>query len=494
MMRVEIIVPRSIQDPPMKTLSYHLIVAALTTAIVSPIATSAAQNSDWPSYLRDSQHSSFNKLATAITPANASTLVQNWSFIDPGPTMEGQPEAGFNASPTVVNGVIYIGSNTGVFYSLDEATGTILWQRLLGYTLALSCNFGRGITSSAAVATDPISGTLTAYVGGGDGYLYALDAATGTVVWRSLVVNIGTAQNSGYIWGSPTIVNGTIYIGVSSQCDHPLIRGGLRAFDMHTGALVKTYWTTPSGTVGASVWTSAASDKKFVWITVGNGDSGDGFAIDRLSTSLRLQTKWTVPDITGTDLDWGSSPTLFEARLNNVRTQMVGANEKNGIFYAFDAIHLENGPVWSFQVGVEGDLYTVGTCIAAPVWDSTHKQLFVGSNQTTIQSQTVAGSMRSLDPATGSVVWETGLTAGPVMGSPTLNGAGVLAAGTYNFPDPTQNAVYLLDASNGNILSTMAEITPVFSQAVFADTHLFVATSGGVLSAFAPPAQKAAIK
>jgi hypothetical protein len=74
---------------------------------------------------------------------------------------------------------------------------------------------------------------------------------------------------------------------------------------------------------------------------------------------------------------------------------MVGANQKNGIFYAFDAIHLENGPVWSVQVGVEGDLGTVGTCLAAAVWDATHRQLFVGSNQTTIQSQTFAGSMRS---------------------------------------------------------------------------------------------------
>ena len=470
----------------MKTSLYPIIITALTAGFVAPIATSVAQNSDWPSYLRDSQHSSYNKLATAITPANASTLVQNWSFIDPGPTMEGQPEAGFNASPTVVNGVIYIGSNTGVFYALDEGAGTVLWQRLLGYTLALSCNSGLGITSTATVATDPVSGTLTAYVGGGDGYLYALDAATGTVVWRSLVVNVGTTQNSGYIWGSPTIVNSTIYIGVSSQCDHPLIRGALKAFDMHTGALLKTYWTTPNGTIGASVWTSAASDKKFVWITIGNGEAGDGFAIDRLSNSLRLQTKWTVPGTSGTDLDWGSSPTLFEARLNNVRTQMVGANEKNGIFYAFDAIHLENGPVWIFQVGVEGDLGTVGTCLAAPVWDSTHRQLFVGSNQTTIQSQTFAGSMRSLDPATGSVVWETGVTGGPVMGSPTLNGAGVLAAGTFNLPVPTDNAVYLLDASNGNILATIPEITPVFSQVVFSDTHLFIATSGGILSAMSP--------
>src|SRR5206468_6019675 len=198
----------------MKTPLHHIIIVALTTAFAATIATSAAQSSDWPGYLFDNGHSSHNALATAITPANASTLVEDWSFIDPPPA-PGQPDAGFYASPTVVNGVVYIGSNTGVFYALNEATGAVLWQRLLGYTTALSCGEGHGIVSTAAVANDPVSGTLTAYVGGGDGYLYALNAATGDIVFRQFVVDVGTTQNEGFIFGSPTIVDGKIYIGVS---------------------------------------------------------------------------------------------------------------------------------------------------------------------------------------------------------------------------------------------------------------------------------------
>ena len=476
----------------MKTSLHHIIIVALTTAFAAAIATSAAQNSDWSSYLRDAQHSSYNRLATAITPANASTLVEDWSFIDPGPTIQGQPDAGFYASPTVVNGVVYIGSNTGVFYALNEATGAVLWQTLLGYTTPLSCGMGHGVTSTAAVATDPVSGTLTAYVGGGDGYLYALNAATGEILFRQFVVDIGTTENEGFIYGSPTIVNSTIYLGVASECDNPLVRGALKSFDQHTGALLRTYWTTPNGTVGAGVWTSAASDGRSVWITTGNG-AGHSFAIIRLNTNLRFQTEWVDPNGFD-DLDWGSSPTLFEARLNNVRTQLVGANQKSGIFYAFDATHLENGPVWSFQVGTTQD-FSIGADLAAPVWDSTRRKLFVGSNQTTIQSQVFAGSIRCFNPGTGSVIWETGLTGGPVMGSPTLNGANVLAAGTYNITDVTQNAVYLLNALNGNILTSMPETALVFSQPVFAGTHLFVATAGfntseGVLTAFTPSALK----
>ena len=125
-----------LKKPPMKTSLHHIIIVALTTAFAATIATSAAQNSDWPGYLLDNRHSSHNELATAITPANASTLVEDWSFIDPEPTMEGQPDAGLYSSPTVVNGVVYIGSNTGMFYALNETTGAVLWQQLLGYTTA----------------------------------------------------------------------------------------------------------------------------------------------------------------------------------------------------------------------------------------------------------------------------------------------------------------------------------------------------------------------
>ena len=476
----------SISTSPLRR-GFLLTPLALAMVFIGTLTTSAAETSDWPAYLQGPQHSSYNQLATAITPANASALVQNWSFTDRPPTQAGQPGVGFNASPTVLGGVIYIGSNTGQFYALNESTGRVLWHRLIGFTKGNSCRTGHlGVSSTATVATDPISGVLTVYVGGGDGFLYALDASTGAMIWRRLVVNIGTVQSEGYIWGSPLVVNGAVYIGVASQCDNPLIRGGIKSFDMHTGAPLHVYWTTPKGTIGASVWTSAASDDNFVWLTVGNGDSGDSFAILRLSTALAFETKWTVPDTAGTDLDWGSSPTLFEATLDGIPTQMVGANQKNGIFYAFNAIQLENGPVWCLQVGVTGQLGTVGTCLAAPVWDSIHQQLFVGSNQTTIQSQTFAGSLRSLDPATGAILWETGLSAGPVMGSPTLSGGGVLAAGTYSLLNPTQNAVYLLDASNGNILTTIPETSPVFAQPVFADTHLFIATSAGILYAFSP--------
>jgi outer membrane protein assembly factor BamB len=479
----------------MKTSLHRIILAALTSAFAATIATSAAQSSDWPQYLFDDGHSSHNTAATAITPANASTLAEDWSFIDPQPTLEGQPNAGFYSSPTVFNGVVYIGSNTGNFYALDEATGTLLWQQLLGFTTPITCGSGHGVTSTATLAADPVSGALTVYVGGGDGYLYALDAASGNIIFRQLVTDVGTNKNLGFIWGSPVIIGRKIYLGWASQCDHPLIRSGIKSFDQHTGRLLKTFYTLPQGSRGAGVWSTPATDRNSLWITTGNGDSGGySYAIVKLTANnLTVQTSWINP-LSG-DLDWGSSPTLFQARINNVKTTMVGANGKDGIFHALDASHLENGPIWSFQVGTTEN-FTIGTDLAAPIWDSTSKRLFVAGNQTTINSTVFAGSVRAFDPANGNVIWETGLTGGPVMGSPTLNGTGVLAAGTYNLPTLTANAVYLLDSSNGDILATIPQPNNiVFAQPVFAGNHLFVANAGGFVSqgkltAFIPSALK----
>jgi outer membrane protein assembly factor BamB len=176
---------------------------------------------------------------------------------------------------------------------------------------------------------------------------------------------------------------------------------------------------------------------------------------------------------------------LFDATLNATLTTMVGAASKNGKFYAFKANDLASGPVWKRMLGATGGNFkTKGLLLAAPIWDFTDKRLFVGSDETKIGGVTVPGSMRELDPATGKVIWARKLLGGPIVGSPTMSAGGVIAAATYNQATPTANAVYLLNASNGHVVNTIPEDTPIFAQPVFADTHLFVATTLGVLTAY----------
>ncbi len=429
---------------------------------------------NWPAYLLGPTHPSANFAAGAITPAAVATLTRVWRWTPAAPTMTGQPGPSLYASPTVFNGHVYIGADTGVFYALDEATGHVLWQRFMGFVTKKTCS-ARGFISTATVAADPVSGAPTVYVAAADGYLYALNAADGTLKWRSVVAIPSTTVNNYYNWSSPTVVNGRIYMGVSSQCDSPLVVGGLKAYDQATGALLAFYKTNPGGSTGPSIWSSAAGrpSATSVYVTTGNGPAGsDALSVVRLdATTLRKLASWQVPSSEhGGDSDFGGSPTFFSATLAGAYTPLVGACNKNGVYYALRRGNLAAGPVWRFKAG------TPSTCDAAAIWDGSH--LFVAANTTVIGGVTYNGSVRMLNPATGSPGWQRGL-GGPVIGSPTLSGGGVLAAPTYS-----SSGLYLIRASTGSILKHIATTGPEFGQAVFADNMMLVPTKNNGLWAY----------
>ena len=68
-----------------------------------------------------------------------------------------------------------------------------------------------------------------------------------------------------------------------------------------------------------------------------------------------------------------------------------------------------------------------------------------------------------------------------VLGTPSLDGAGVLAVGTYDFTTKP-NAIYLVNAATGRIIRTLLTGGYDFAQSVFADGRLFAANSNGVYS------------
>ena len=445
--------------------------------VALPSLVSAQTFINWEEYLHDPAHSSFNNQATAITPANATALVPAWTW-----------RAGSNllASPTVYNGLIYIGAKSGVFYALDEATGAVVWQRFLGQTPKLTCQGGPfGLVATATVAVDPSTQVPTVYAYSPDGNLYALNAGDGTIVWSSNVFTPSSTVNDYFAWSSPAVINGMVYVGISSLCANPPVRGGVKAFQQATGAPIATYFSVPEGVVGASVWSSVAvSPSGNVLVTTGEGptEPGDAVSVVRLDgQTLAKLDIWTVPESEQIpDSDFGGSPTIFQANLGGTVTPMVGACNKNGVYYALRLDSLAAGPVWTFQAGNPEDAGT-GQCIAAAIWDGS--RLFVASNGTTIGDVPFGGSIRELDPATGAVIWNTGLP-DAVYGSPTENGAGVIALATYD-ESPGQTAAYLIDASNGSILKTISTSNvSTFAQPVFADEFVFVATIGGRLTPY----------
>jgi hypothetical protein len=67
-----------------------------------------------------------------------------------------------------------------------------------------------------------------------------------------------------------------------------------------------------------------------------------------------------------------------------------------------------------------------------------------------------------------------------VLGTPSLDGKGVLAVGTW----PTGHVVFLLNAATGEVIKKLDVGAAVFAQPAFADRYLVVATTGGVVASY----------
>ncbi|HEX5189686.1 MAG TPA: PQQ-binding-like beta-propeller repeat protein [Streptosporangiaceae bacterium] len=421
---------------------------------------------DWPAYLGGPAHTS-RSAGTAITPANAPSLTQKWHFDIP-----------YVSSPVVADGSVFLGSFAGYFYKINAVTGIRQKKIFLGFQPALTCpKFG--FASTATVARDPSTGQDTVYVAAPDGYLYALNATTLTQVWRSPIAIPSKTVSDYFSWSSPTVSHGKIYVGIASNCDTPLVRGGVAAFNQATGNRTATFYTVPAGQVGGSVWSTVAVDGSGnVYATTGNGPAGaqryQTIDILKLSPALKLLAKFAVPpaEVTG-DGDFGGSPTLFTAMINGTSTPMVGACNKNGIFYALQRSTMAK--VWQTRIGVKSSDKVMGQCQSAAAFDGTW--LYMAGPGVTIGGTAFRGSVARLDPATGVITWQTGLPNG-VLTSPSIDGAGVIAAGTYD-NSGVPNETYLFDASDGALLAQLDQGND-FPQSAFANGWLYTASSTGL--------------
>ena len=345
----------------------------------------------------------------------------------------------------------------------------MLAKRFLGFQRHKTCG-AFGTVDTATVTTDPGDHQPTVYVAGADGYLYALDASNLQVKWRSLIALPSAKVSSYFDWSSPTVAHDRIYIGVASNCDDPLVHAGLISYNQVTGKKIAEFYTTPKGDVGGSIWSSVAVARDGdLFATTGNGPEHDqrlGYSesILKLSPRLRLLGRFQVPASQVTyDADFGASPVLFG--------RYVGACDKNGIFYAVR----QSTMTLAWHRRVSGPAGPVTGCIAAAVYDGHH--LFIGGLAVTIHGVRHRGSIQERDPGNGKLVWEAGLPDG-VIGSPSLDGGGVLAVGTYDISS-APCATYLVRASDGEILRKLVAGMD-FSQSVFADNMLFSANANGV--------------
>jgi outer membrane protein assembly factor BamB len=153
-------------------------------------------------------------------------------------------------------------------------------------------------------------------------------------------------------------------------------------------------------------------------------------------------------------------------------------------FYALAASPLGSKPLWTDEIAEPDG--TNGECIASAVWNATDGTLYAAGGFTTIRGTGYRGSIDKINPATGAYVWQTGLPC-RVIGTPTLDSAGVLAVGTTACTAPNTPGAYLINAATGAVLTRLpVGSTKVFGQPVFAQGTLFVATETNGLYDLAP--------
>jgi len=278
-----------------------------------------------------------------------------------------------------------------------------------------------------------------------------------------------------------------VYVGLASNGDCPLTQGKLFKIDGTTGAVQDTFNVVPDGCTGGGLWGSPTIDAAddAIYVVSGNPDPATGSctgaepnaqAMLKLSAStLTLEGSWQQNDPASLDHDFGSTPTLFDATIGGVHRSLVGAVNKNGVFYAFDRSNVAAGPVWTYRVADTGASPEEGQGAIAPAaFDGT--SLYIGGGQL----GSCPAELAALDPATGIAQWSDCVD-GPIIGG-VAEAPGLLAVGA----GPN---LEVFSSSTGIQLRTpLYDGDPAwyFSVPTISNGKILIAKTTGLVEAFAP--------
>ncbi|MBZ5641726.1 MAG: PQQ-binding-like beta-propeller repeat protein [Acidobacteriia bacterium] len=290
-----------------------------------------------------------------ITRENVKRIAPVWTFAAGFPTGTAGLRPGLEATPLVVDGVLFLEGMQNNVYAIDAATGRTLWTYEYKWpeVKTFSIRGARGLAY----------GDGRIYMGTQDNHLVALDAKTGAEVW-----NIHIEENSECecrITEAPLYVKGKVFIG-NAGSGYQALRGHINAYDAKSGALVWHFEVIPApGEPGAETWAGAEDN---YWKTGGGGTwftgtydaemnllyygTGDPTPIDgKLRPGPNLYTasllaldvdtgkmKWffqeTPHDLY--DYDSAAEPIIVDMDVAGHKRQVIIHPTKNGFTYVYD--------------------------------------------------------------------------------------------------------------------------------------------------------------
>jgi quinohemoprotein ethanol dehydrogenase len=191
------------------------------------IASADREPGNWMSHGRDYREQRFSPLKE-INDQNIGSLGLAWHY-------DLDTDRGQESTPIVVDGVMYVTSAWSKVFALDAATGALLWSYDPKVDPEWAVNACCDVVNRGVAVW---KGKV--FVGTLDGRLVALDAATGKPVWDTLTID----RNFRYtITGAPRVAKGKVLIGNGGS--EMGVRGYVSAYDADTGRMAWRFYTVP---------------------------------------------------------------------------------------------------------------------------------------------------------------------------------------------------------------------------------------------------------
>ncbi len=251
----------------------------------------------WNGWGADGANTRFQAAAAAgLRAEQVPSLKLKWAFGFPnGSSAYGQP--------TIAGGRVYVGSDNGFVYALDAATGCVYWSFESSGGVRTSISVGKAGAKHAA------------YFGDVKANVYAVDLETGALLWKKNAESHPLAR----VTGAPALHDGKLYVPIASfeegsgpnpKYECCTFRGSVVAYDAASGEQVWKTYTIPErprptsknsigtqlyGPAGAAVWSAPTIDPKRNALYVATGDAYTAPAAETSDAIIAFDLKSGIP-------------------------------------------------------------------------------------------------------------------------------------------------------------------------------------------------------
>jgi alcohol dehydrogenase (cytochrome c) len=438
------------------------------------ISAGLANPTRWLTYSGDYTGQRHSPL-TQITPGNAAQLAAQWTF------QTGVSGHKFEATPIVIDGVMYVTGPLNNAWALDAKTGRQLWryQKQLPPTSDLRVCCGM-VNRGFAVYGDRLYMTTL------DAHLVALDMKTGKPVWDIELADYKQGYASTV---APLVVKDKLIVGIAGG--EFAIRGFLDAYDPADGKRIWRFYTVPGPGEpgfetwpkeintwergGGPTWLTGTYDPELNLIYWGTGNPNpDFYGADRKGDNLYTnslialdadtgQLRWHFQFTPHDEHDWDANqiPVLANVTVAGKPVRAVMVANRNGFFYVLDRAtgrFIQATPyinqTWAKEIAADGRPVELPDQRPTPKGTTTCPDLFGGTNFMSPAFNPSNGTFYVTARETCMTYRSAAPPAGYKAGDRTMGGGMLFLA------EPRWGALRAIDVATGKVKWELKQPTP----------------------------------